>query len=340
MTILVNPVENSTYDASPEFALEFLRSNIKATLESQQQFKNFLTELEQYDIQMSVKLSKSGKVTKLVYSYTGFSFSSSDLGSKYTWNGLRKNFGMTYDPTTDFTLLQSIEDKSERPHSFFGADSIATLQAIEQLEKNNKNQIEESERRLISVFNKMKFSEVEKLRSEFERLHSDTQNLSQLLNQKLDPFNSMIKTLKFDTQAILSEVEEEHQILDHLKKSAAEPQVHNSDEMEEVLEKLNEVSKGVIIYSHQAVQDVDAATQRLKRSTIWVALTAAIFAGIISSTVTAIWVKHNTEEKIKATQEELSHKVNESEKNIIEYIEQQAENDPLRRYFEKIMNKL
>jgi len=320
------PLEAVGCDSESESALEFLRLHVKKTLEFQQQLKDFLPAIQQHDIQLSVKLSTSGNVTHLAYSYANFSFDSSDLGPQYTWDGLIKNFGMIYNPVTDFILLQSIKDKSKRKSPLPDESSTAIHQIIERLEEEeNKKQVTKSERRLISALDKIKSSEIKNLRSE------------------LDLFDDFVKSIKTDTRArvITSEkVEEKHPDLDPIKQRSTKPNNYNLDEIEILLEKLNDRSKDIIIHSHQAVQDVDAATYRLKRSTVWIALIAAIFTSILSATMASIWTKHNIEASIQVTQKELAHKVNESEKNIIEYMEQRSENDPLRRYFEKIMNKL
>ncbi len=313
-------------DSESKFALEFLRLHVKKILEFQQPLKDFLIAIQQHDIQLSVKLSTSEEVTHLVYSYANFSFNSFDLGPQYTWDGLINNFGMIYNPMTDFILLQSIEDKSESSLPPQNENATAIHQIIERLEEEEKKkQVTESERRLMSALDKIKFSEIKNLRSE------------------LDLFDDFVKSIKSDTRAqviVSKDAEEKHSNVDPVEQRPAKPHDYNLDEIERLLDKLNDRSKDIIIHSHQAVQDVDAATYRLKRSTVWIALTAAIFTSILSATMASIWTKHNTEASIQVTQQELSHKINESEKNIIKYMEQKSESDPLRRYFEKIMNKL
>ena len=334
----VPEIEQETQNGSPELALESLRDHVSRILQTKKQFKDFISELEDCDIRLSVKLTKVGKVNRLIYTFDDNSFNSSDLGSEYTWSGLRKKLGMVFDPCIDFELLKSIEDKSERFKPQSSVNSDATLKAIEQLEEQNKHRFQTMEDRLLLVLDKLKSSEVDQLTLEFERLHQDTQSISrdfstfkqeenEIFREQMESLDTIIKTLEANSQAVLPA-------------HTPDPLAYNTEDLEQMVEKLHELSKSVIIYSHQATQNVDAATHHLKRSTVWIALSAALFSGIISAGITALWTNHNTATTIQATQEQISSQVQKSENNILNYIDEQAANDPLRRYFEKIMDKL
>jgi len=108
--------------------LERLRNVCDAALENCTSFTNFVEQLEEHGVTVSVRATKTrAKISSLIYQIDGNSVRSEDLGRQYGIAGLARR-GAYYDPVRDrATVERCVATKAEQD-SMLGASSPANSQ--------------------------------------------------------------------------------------------------------------------------------------------------------------------------------------------------------------------
>lgn len=81
--------------------------------------------------------------------------------------------------------------------------------------------------------------------------------------------------------------------------------------------------------ARQAAQQATDAVTRAKQESLWLSVTSAAIAGLVAALVVGLWVSQT-----------VSQQAQEARQAIIEHLDKQAAEDPLRQYFERIVKKL
>jgi hypothetical protein len=142
----------------------------------------------------------------------------------------------------------------------------------------------------------------------------------------------------------LQRVDEAVQKLEEIASAFSESAPHNDESRAQTAsqapQRLNEelhyslgqirgICQRALAESNKSIQRVDMAASKMRQESFWLALVAALIVGLVSSLITGLWVSRETEKRLEANQ-----------KALIQQLEKNAENDPLRAYFQKLMDKM
>lgn len=84
-----------------------LQGEISKALKEGPTMRQFVERLEAADIKAVPHVTESGRMNGFAFEFDDVRFKGSDLGKKYTWNGLQKE-GLDYDKTRDTAFLQEL----------------------------------------------------------------------------------------------------------------------------------------------------------------------------------------------------------------------------------------
>jgi len=86
---------------------------------------------------------------------------------------------------------------------------------------------------------------------------------------------------------------------------------------------------GIVRQASQAAQQATEAMNRAKHESLWLSITSASVAGLLAALLVGLWFSQSA-----------AQRVDEMQQALIEHMEKQAAEDPLRQYFDRIVKKL
>ena len=112
------------------------------------------------------------------------------------------------------------------------------------------------------------------------------------------------------------------------KVSVAEPANLEAD-IYSHLAQIRAICQRSLVESNKSVQRMEAAATKMRQEAFWLAVVAALIVGLVSSLLTGMWLTQETEKSLEANQ-----------KAVIEHLEKKEAEDPLRNYFQKLMDNI
>lgn len=97
---------------------------------------------------------------------------------------------------------------------------------------------------------------------------------------------------------------------------------------EEIREQMAALT-GIVRQASHAAQQAAEAMNRAKQESLWLSVTSASIAGLIAALLVGLWFSQSAADR-----------VDEMQQAVIEHMEKQAAEDPLRQYFDRIVKKL
>ncbi len=326
-------------DSRNQSVLDDLRFFIKQAASDAPELTVFISRLADNHIEFKANVTKTGRVGAISYHVGRHSAKGSELGPEFTWTGIQKKLGVRYTRDKDFKLLaaeyelpQQKASKIAEPTSEQRDDELRNS-VQQQLQK-----VEELEQRLVGAFSRLHEEEVCQLQLEFERLRREaTDGLAsefrklkddelQSLTATIAPLGYTVDAVQKDTREILKNIEEERRLMTDGKVEEGKVVV---EQILDVTDKLSASTQQALTESQKSIENIDAATRRLRQDSLWLALTSAFIAGLISALVTGLWVS-----------QDIKGQITEVKQEIIEHMDKHVADDPLRAYFDRLMNKL
>lgn len=294
----------------------------------------FFDRLNDCGVNAVIRFGRNGRVRQFVYLNGGTQIAPSKLGDEFTWSGLQKKLGVQFDRRIH---QQSLEMRSVEPQAHpTGSETMADEKLVERISAK-LDDLKDLENRMCEVFDRMREQQTRDAQADLARLRdSSVRDLSAefaklrddelaALSAAISPLGESLAQLRSDVQTVLTQVEGERAALQKSVRDAGEV----SRQLVGAAEKMSQTTAAAVSESTRSVRNVDGAVTRFRQESLWLALSAALIAALLASLITGLWVSQGVEQEVARASGE-----------IIQHLDKQAAEDPLRNYFNRLMEKL
>ncbi len=331
-------------------ALAHVAECIRTAARDNPDMPEFFRRLSDCGVSAVVRFGRNGRVRQFFYLHRGVEIAPSKLGGEFTWNALQKQLGVRFDRRVHQRALENgVAATADEPVAAIApaASDAATNLAVDGaamtddtlVEKLSEklNDLKELEARMCEIFERMREQQTRDARSDLDRMRAESvrglaDEFEKLRDDELAalsaavaPLGESIDRLRADVQSVLDRVETERGALQKSVVDASQV----SQELLSATQKMSEATASVIDDSSRSVKNVDRAVGRLRQESLWLALSAALISGLLAALFTGLWVARDVEEQVA-----------QARTQIIEHLDKQAAEDPLRNYFNRLMEKL
>ncbi len=333
----------SAEDLSVRDVNHSLADRIRKAAKVSPEIADFIPYLSSFGVELIVSIAKTGRVKSISYIVNHERIRGSAIGPEFTWSGLQKKLGVRYNKNRDIELLTrsaSVLSLSSITANFAASQRCETIKRMQEIKSPTLNEIEQS---FEAIYERLRDAGNEKIQAEFGRLRDEAldsfsgefkrireEELGSLVHT-VAPLAQSVELLREDLRKIFEHVDESrHVLIDKIEASTA-----SAENMTEATAHLESVVEQALLAQPVAAQSVDiastvgASSNRIRQESLWIAFISALIAGLIAALLTGLW----------ATQE-ITAQVDEATKQIVSKMENQASEDPLRAYFNKIMEKI
>ncbi len=309
----------------------WLRELIRSTAMTYPCFPEFIAKLSKEGVEFVCRLTQTGRISAIAFE-TQFAgeIKASILGSEFTWTGLQRKLGIEYVKIRDFHLLASharsaeraVKHKKSRTGNADNNELLGALARIESLEE-----------RILSLLD-----EQQRLGLNQKSMHSESlpsqgmSNVQDIMNETRDDIQRVDNAVR-RIEAFAQELSKEGLVSVRASRQhephRSELPEHLREELRFHLEQIKSVSQNTLVTTNKLLQRTEAAVSRMRQESFWLAFVVALTAGLVSALVTGLWVAQETEKRFQAQQQAL-----------VQHLDETAQNDPLRIYFQKLMDSL
>lgn len=319
---------------------------IRTAAQSNPAMPEFFRRLNDCGVAAVVHFGRNGRVRDFFYLHQGVAITPSKLGGEFTWSGLQKKLGVKFDRRLHQNALENgpdaagAEDMSASPnaaqHLPVDSDVMKDELIVEKLSEK-LNDLKGLETRMLEIFERMRDQQTRDIQSDLERLRTASvrglaDEFAKLRDEELAalsaavaPLGESLDRLRADMQSILDRVQSERGALQESVVDASKV----SRELVSAAQKMGESTAGARGEPSRSAQSVDTAVRRLGQESLWLALSAALISGLLAALLTGLWVARDVEDQ-----------VTQARTQIIEHLDKQAAEDPLRNYFNRLMEKI
>lgn len=321
-----------------------LRELIHEAATDQPQLPVFLERLNSHGVQVLAQMTRGGRVTGVNYAYMSYQIKASTLGTEYTWSGLQRKLGVHYVMQRDNPLLtaEALTSDGMPGLSLNGGVSAQGMLPLDddRLPTSPKMPMpdfepipsvvpardlnEQPELSAISTDAALAGPESEETMSAstpddgVTTIDWQDEDLYEEPGATTEPEAAyeFAPTTMAETRSDIDLTDALHQAIDVLEDSAQREQ-NRYDMLTQTLEQFS-------LTAAEAQQGVARSRQELWR----VALSSAAVAGLSAALVVGVWMSQRTERAIA-----------QAVAGVVEHMDQQATQDPVRNYFERLVRK-
>ncbi len=324
--------ENSPDGNTREEHVAWLRELIRSTAMRHPRFPDFIAKLSEEGVEFVCRLTQTGRISAIGFN-TSFAgeIKASVLGREFTWTGLQRKLGIEYIKIRDFHLLSSCarpmvrtnKHKNDRASSANNNELLSALARIESLEE-----------RILSLLDEQQHVDLSQMSMCIERLSSqgmtDFQNMVTETRDDLQRVDDAVRRIEAITQRLNKENSAAVKLSQQdTRYSDSEASEYLNEELCHHLEQIKNVSQHTLVTTNKLLQRAEAAVSKMRQESFWLAFVVALTAGLVSALVTGLWLTQETEKRFQAQQQAL-----------VQHIDESAQSDPLRIYFQKLMDSL
>ena len=299
----ISPANGDEF-AIDEKGLEELRNVIRTTAKNFLRFPDFVEQLSEQQVQFACHLTRNGRISSISYiAPSGITVKASSLGDEFTWTGLQRKLGVEYVKIRDFELLASYEQEttSTMAKRALANNDTVLLHRIDQLES--------LEKQILSKLDEQSDKDaVVLLPDASEDLH----RVDEAVNKLEEIASALAESKKVESS----------------RSKVAEPANLEAD-IYSHLAQIRAICQRSLVESNKSVQRMEAAATKMRQEAFWLAVVAALIVGLFSSLLTGMWLTQETEKSLEA-----NHQA------VIEHLEKREAEDPLRSYFQKLMDEI
>ena len=314
---------------------------IRSAAQHQPQMPDFFNRLKHCGVRAEVRFSRTGRVRQFFYRNGRCEIVPSKLGSEFTWSGLQKKLGVQFDRRDHQVVLEHMAatvDAFVRP-SVTSTPSESVIVNSESSEPNATalTELKTLEDRMCKMIERMREQQALGIRNDLAQLHGVfvkdiAEEFAKLRDQELlavrdavAPLGDAVNKVRSDVQAVMTHIEQDH--------NAPSPTLSEPNDIARQLalsiDTMDLTTAKAVRDSHRAVKNADLAITKMRKESLWLALSAALVSALLASLVTGLWVSQSVESQVE-----------QARVQIIEHMDKQAADDPLRNYFNRLMEKL
>ena len=302
---------------------EYLRERIRTAVRNNPRFPDFIAQLKDDDVVFACRLTRKGRVSSISYSYqSDLQIKASALGDEFTWTGLQRKLGMEYVQIRDFELLESLKETppssakkqaSGKATAEYEAALMTRLERVEALEQQLIERLDDlQEESAVEIDHAPLNHVVQQAKDELQRVDEAVLRLEQLA-ANLQQYTT--------DETARSGPGHSPPISDDL--------VHLEQEVRHQLTQIKGISQQAISDSNRAMQRVEFAANKMRQESFWLACVTALIAAFASALLTGLWINQETQKSLENNQQ-----------TFFEQLDQRDADDPLRAYFQKIMDNM
>ena len=312
----------SAFDAIEE-RHEHLRARIRSAARNNPRFPDFIAQLKNDDVVFACRLTRKGRVSSISYSYqSDLQIKASALGDEFTWTGLQRKLGLEYVQIRDFELLESLKEAS--PPSVkkqtggkstveYEAALVSRLERVEALEQQLLERLESLQDEPSIEIDQAPLSEVvQQAKDELQRVDEAVLRLEQLA-ANLEQYREDAATRSDPVHSL----------------PASDDLAHLEQDVRHQLTQIKGISQQAISDSNRAMQRVEFAANKMRQESFWLACVTALIAAFASALLTGLWINQETQKSLE-----------NNKQTFFEQLDQRDADDPLRAYFQKIMDNM
>lgn len=339
----------------------------------------FAERILMHGARLIAQTSRSGRVSGVSYEYEGHVVKGSVLGPAYTWSGLQKKLGVTYVRQRDQAAMEGLlelpapapagsrDDLPGQAHAQYVHNSEPNMtapgesstfptprDAVEAKSSDESNDAGLAQDPIYEDGNRdldgLDAEPWEAWAAELERVPFDAEAKDQALDSievskseetpaeagvaaqaSTDAAAPSVLSVEVEQwQSLITavnELREQVRALDTGRSDfrGSESAISDGEVMREQLTALSEAVR----QANQATQQATEAMNRAKHDSLWMSLIGASVAGLIAALLVGFWFNQSATRHLGETQQA-----------IIDHMEKQAAEDPLRQYFDRIVKKL
>jgi hypothetical protein len=295
-----------------------LEDHVRAAAVDAPSMTQFVERLMAYGIVLQVQMARSGRVSGVSYGWEDRSVKASVLGPAFTWSGLQKKLGVTYVRQRDQLALETAGQRV--------AETLAAAPDETRYDEAPTSQEIESISSAGSVETIDAFGRVAQASSVDDPGAFPTGSEPAAQNKEATPTGPPEEWARVAT-ALEGLREEVRQATETARESLQSSAAANvlAQSLEDVVVS---VQSALVEAQRASRQAADAAT-RAKQESLWLALSSAALAALVAALLVGLWMTQTVQMDAEA-----------AEQRIIDHLDKQAAEDPLRQYFERILQKL